>query len=389
MKELQSLQTFRETAKKSLQIIEKQVDLEANRNQESQDLHPTMVAIMVVGQSRILLRRITKARMTREFTSRALQILEKRGISTVFSSHLIHVLQPLQQQGFMPEYLLCVDRRESQMPPEVTQAWIFPAENQLRRMKACLRKVLEREALLNYSYSFFIRLRPDFLVLTHIPNLQTSDLSKGCVLTRLRAAVNIAGLTNDHLSYCYCGKSCCSKNVLKGTGAGFIVDDMLAIAARDLFMLLWNSHSRKRSSPKSWPLMSPMAETGLTTSMMQKGVPVCPLAIRGLPLGSSNNGHATDAAKCGYVEGDPPLPQTSCGSEQIRTHQVHLLIGHAKTSVPSCAVNCCSLRVSDLFGMRGCARKRVSPQCEAFSVPVDHSECLGCRFEDQSPAEEA
>ena len=284
-----------------------------------------MVAVVVVGQSRLLLRLITKARMTRELSSRALDVLKLRGISTVFRSHVLHVLQPLRLDGFIPEYLLCVDRIEGQLPPEVAQAWTFAAANQLRRMKACLKRVQEREALRNQSYSFFVRLRPDFLVLTDIPSLRTSALNKGCVLARLRAAINIAGLTNEHLSYCYCGKGCCSKNTLKGRGAGFIVDDMLAVAARDLFMRLWQSRA-KEPQPRSWPVMAPMAETGFTTSMLQKRIPVCPLAFRGLPLGSSNNGHAVEAAKCGYVEGDAAVPQTSCGPAKAVADQVHLLI---------------------------------------------------------------
>eukprot|EP00439_Symbiodinium_sp_Y106_P073704 s721_g13.t4 len=278
-----------------------------------------MVAVVVVGQSRLLLRLITKARMSRELSSRALDVLKLRGISTVFRSHVLHVLQPLRLDGFIPEYLLCVDRIEGQLPPEVAQAWTFAAANQLRRMKACLTRVQEREALRNQSYSFFVRLRPDFLVLTDIPSLRTSALNKGCVLARLRAAINIAGLTNDHLSYCYCGKGCCSKNTLKGRGAGFIVDDMLAVAARDLFLRLWQSRVRKESQPRSWPVMAPMAETGFTTTMLQKRIPVCPLAFRGLPLGSSNNGHAVEAAKCGYVEGDAAVPQTSCGPAKAVT----------------------------------------------------------------------
>lgn len=291
-----------------------------------------MVAVVVVGQSRLLLRLITKARMTRELSSRALDVLKLRGISTVFRSHVLHVLQPLRLDGFIPEYLLCVDRIEGQLPPEVAQAWTFAAANQLRRMKACLKRVQEREALRNQSYSFFVRLRPDFLVLTDIPSLRTSALNKGCVLARLRAAINIAGLTNEHLSYCYCGKGCCSKNTLKGRGAGFIVDDMLAVAARDLFMRLWQSRA-KEPQPRSWPVMAPMAETGFTTSMLQKRIPVCPLAFRGLPLGSSNNGHAVEAAKCGYVEGDAAVPQTSCGPAKAVADQVHLLIASDRKSV--------------------------------------------------------
>ena len=85
---------------------------------------------------------------------------------------------------------------------------------------------------------------------------------------------------------------------------------MLAVAARDLFLRLWQSRVPKESQPRSWPVMAPMAETGFTTTMLQKRIPVCPLAFRGLPLGSSNNGHAVEAAKCGYVEGDAAVPQT-------------------------------------------------------------------------------
>ena len=289
------------------------------------DSRGRMVAVMVVGQSRLLLRVIAKARMTRELTKRALDVLKLRGISTVFRSHVLHILQPLQQDGFSPEYLLCVDRIQSALPPEVAQAWEFTSANQLRRIKTCLKKVLERESALNRTYSFFVRLRPDFLALTDIPSLRSSDLTKGCVLSRLRAAINIAGLTNEHLSYCYCGTTCCSKSTLKGKRAGFIVDDMLAVAARDVFLRLWQPVPR-RSLPKWWPVMSPMAETGFTVSMLEKGVPVCPLAFRGLPLGSSNHGHATEAAKCGYVEGDAAVAQTSCGPAQTTEDQVHLLI---------------------------------------------------------------
>ena len=289
-------------------------------------LDAALVAVVVVGQSRLLFRPITQARMTGKLTKGALDVLKQTGASTVFRSHVLHVLKPLQQAGFAPEYLLCVDRIKGKLPPEVAQAWMFDAANQLRRMKSCLQKVLLRETRLNRSYGFFVRLRPDFLMLTDVPNLRTSDLGQGCMLARLRAAINIAGLTNEHLSYCYCGTSCCMKETLKGSQPGFIADDMLAVASRDLFVRLWLSRAAKRAPPKWWPLMSPMAETGLTSTMLQKGVPVCPLALRGLPLGSSNLGHAIDASKCGYVEGGPAVSQTSCGSALIRLDQVHQLV---------------------------------------------------------------
>eukprot|EP00439_Symbiodinium_sp_Y106_P035069 s6638_g4.t1 len=72
-----------------------------------------------------------------------------------------------------------------------------------------------------------------------------------------------------------------------------------------------------------------MAETDFTTSLLQKGIPVCPLAVRGLPLGSFGSVHATEASRCGYLEDAPALAQTACGQNLTELEDVPLLTPHA------------------------------------------------------------
>ena len=46
------------------------------------------------------------------------------------------------------------------------------------------------------------------------------------------------GLTNEHLSWCYCGEGCCA-DALKGPNASYIADDMVTVAERKEFIQLW------------------------------------------------------------------------------------------------------------------------------------------------------
>ncbi|CAJ1397095.1 unnamed protein product [Effrenium voratum] len=245
--------------------------------------------------------------------------LKRRGIVSVFASHEVHVLEPLRHAHFEAEYFLCAEKLGS-LPPAVTQAWAFEAKNQLRRMKQCLKLILAREA--ERRYDFFVRLRPDLLVLS-APDLRSvwgsSDAEgagRRCVHARLRAARGISGLTSSHLSYCYCGGSCCARGVLpdaakdSSADAAFVADDQLALGAREPFLRLWLGKGNSSGVP--WR-MAPMAETSLTEGLLRKRVPLCVLQMRALPLGSSNLGHAAEAKKCGYAELAPALNQ-SCGA---------------------------------------------------------------------------
>ncbi|CAE7296274.1 unnamed protein product [Symbiodinium microadriaticum] len=291
-----------------------------------------LVAIMVVGQSRRMLEDIERTRLAFELSPRIRQHLRSRNLSTSFKSHVLHVLEPLRRAGFVPEYLLCIEMgtiKKSQLPSEVVQAWTFRADSQVKRITTCLRRVLEREWKKNITYSFFVRLRPDFLLLSDLPDPREPRQGPGCMLTRLRSAVNIRGLTNEHLSFCYCQKHCCSE-VLRGDAPGYIVDDMLALSARNLFLRLWLGNTTGEGPPKLWPrFITPMAETDFTTSLLQKGIPVCPLAVRGLPLGSFGSVHATEASRCGYLEDGPALVQTACGQNLTPVEDVPLLTPHA------------------------------------------------------------
>ena len=63
--------------------------------------------------------------------------------------------------------------------------------SRLQGIQQCLRLVLAREIQRNVSYEYFVRLRPDLLVLTDLPNLEDAVLGRHCILARLRAANNI------------------------------------------------------------------------------------------------------------------------------------------------------------------------------------------------------
>ena len=70
---------------------------------------------------------------------------------------------------------------------------------------------------------------------------------------------------------------------------------MIAFSPRDLFLGRWLATMSGNGLPKLWPRMSPMAETEFTTGVISQEVPVCPFAVRALPLGSF-----------GIVHGDSP-----------------------------------------------------------------------------------
>eukprot|EP00439_Symbiodinium_sp_Y106_P026338 s6638_g3.t1 len=146
-----------------------------------------LVAIMVVGQSRRMLEDIERTRLAFELSPRIRQHLRSRNVSTSFKSHVLHALEPLRRAGLVPEYLLCIDMgtiKKSQLPPEVVQSWTFRADSQVKRITTCLRRVLERESKKNISYSFFVRLRPDFLLLSDLPDPRDPRRGPGCMLTR-------------------------------------------------------------------------------------------------------------------------------------------------------------------------------------------------------------
>ncbi|CAK9010769.1 unnamed protein product [Durusdinium trenchii] len=267
------------------------------------------VAVMVVGRSRLFSSRISRSmKGLRHLSHRAFERLSNEKISSPLASQLLHVLEPLKTQGFLVDYVLCADQVKEQHPA-IVEAWSFEAKDQRQRIQQCLRLVLAREIQRNVSYEYFVRLRPDLLVLTDLPNLEDAVLGRHCILARLRAANNIMDLTNEHLSWCYCDHGCCSRGALKGNDAMYIMDDMITIAAREPFLRLWQG--REHLDKPLW-LMAPMAETSMTMWMLRKGVPLCPLAIRALPLGSGNP-HAAQMSKCGYVEGSPPLLQSHVG----------------------------------------------------------------------------
>lgn len=59
---------------------------------------------------------------------------------------------------------------------------------------------------------------------------------------------------------------------------------------------------------------------------MTHGIKVCPLAFRGLPMGSPLvTSHVSSAAQCGYGAGGKKLAQTHCGTEHAEADTVHKL----------------------------------------------------------------
>eukprot|EP00434_Breviolum_minutum_P002023 symbB.v1.2.001786.t1/scaffold95.1/size600632/34 len=152
------------------------------------------VAILVVGQWRTFNTTLSKDMRSMRFVSPvAMAKLKKEGIRSVFVSQLLHVVKPLQSLGFLPDYLLCVDKVNGQHP-DIAEAWAFGAKNQVGRIKECLKLVKARELRRNISYEFFVRLRPDLLVLTDLP---WPHHRAPCLWARLRAAQHVDGLTGE------------------------------------------------------------------------------------------------------------------------------------------------------------------------------------------------
>lgn len=286
----------------------------ANRSSADGTTEPVVgraVAVMVVGQWRWFTANVsTNLAGLRWVSEKGMKKLKEDGISSVLTSQLLHVLRPLQRHGDVPDFLLCVDQVKDHHA-DIAEAWAFPAKDQYQRIKECLKRVLLREERVNTSYDFFVRLRPDLLLLSDLP--WTGDAK--CVGARLRAARHIEGLTSEHFSWCYCGKSCCAKGAFKAESAAYIADDMVTVASRASFLELWQ---RKVPGSFSAPwIMQPMAESSFTTRILQRGLSVCPLALRALPIGSANP-HASELAKCGYLEGSAAIPQSQCGGRFSR-----------------------------------------------------------------------
>lgn len=288
--------------------------------------HGASVAVMVVGQWRWFTDTLdtgaakgSRNLALRSMSAKVMKKLKEDGISSVLTSQLLHVLRPLQRHGDVPEFLLCVDQVKDHLA-DIAEAWAFPAKDQYQRIKECLKRVLLREERVNNSYDFFVRLRPDLLLLSDLP--WTRDAS--CVGARLRAARYIGGLTSEHFSWCYCGTSCCAKGVLKVTAespssAAYIADDMVTVASRATFLELWQKAKVPASFSAPW-IMQPMAESTFTRRILERGLSVCPLALRALPIGSANP-HASEMAKCGYLEGSAAIPQ-SCGAAKASVDKV-------------------------------------------------------------------
>ena len=293
---------------------------------EASGANHTGAAIMVVGLWGNFLDPISSSKKLwlKEFNETGRAALLRKGISTISKSQQVHVLEPLKSFGFIPEYFVCTEQLDGELPSWVTAAFAFDAQNQLMRLKGCLQLVLQREAKCNLRYSLFIKIRPDFLTLTDIPN-PLRALSVGCFLSRVRSANHIEGLTNEHLSYCYCSKDCCKGNLPqashKDNTRDFMVDDMAFIAGRDVFLRIWQGQGVPREPLPSWPKMPPsFPEAQFTTVLLQKGVPVCPLALRGLPLSSVYGAyHMEQSRGCGYIEGGGSIKQ-ECGSSLNGTH---------------------------------------------------------------------
>lgn len=280
------------------------------------------VAVMVVGKWKWFTANVSRdAPGLRSVSEKVIKKLKEDGISSVLTSQLLHVLRVLQHHGDVPDFLLCVDQvKDHHAVDYIAEAWAFEAKDQVQRIKECLKRVLLREERVNTSYEIFVRLRPDLLLLSDLPwsHWSRASAAANCVGARLRAAMHIEGLTNEHLSWCYCGKSCCAKGALKGASASYIADDMLTVAKRATYLELWQGKVPGSFSPP-W-IMQPMAETGFTTRILHRGFSVCPLALRALPIGSPNP-HASEMAKCGYLEGSAAIPQ-SCGAAKASVDEV-------------------------------------------------------------------
>eukprot|EP00439_Symbiodinium_sp_Y106_P042467 s4302_g5.t1 len=244
---------------------------------EASGANHTGAAIMVVGLWGNFLDPISSSKKLwlKEFNETGRAALLRKGISTISKSQQVHVLEPLKSFGFIPEYFVCTEQLDGELPSWVTAAFAFDAQNQLMRLKGCLQLVLQREAKCNLRYSLFMKIRPDFLTLTDIPN-PLRALSVGCFLSRVRSANHIEGLTNEHLSYCYCSKDCCKGNLPqashKDNTRDFMVDDMAFIAGRDVFLRIWQGQGVPREPLPSWPKMPPsFPEAQFTTVLLQKG----------------------------------------------------------------------------------------------------------------------
>jgi len=275
----------------------------------------TRTAVLSSGQWRIFTRPIQRL----PFDAKTKEVLIKLGVTTVFQSHEKRVLEPLRKNtGAMVNYFLCVDELGKNVPDFITEAWSYQRGSQIGRIKACLKRVLLREKacadIEGANYAIFVRIRPDFFVFTDLPDPRTA-LTNDCVMNRFRMASSIGGLTNDHLSFCFCGIRCCNEGSGNSDTPGFVVDDMVSIVPRKYANAIWTGKLGPYPFPTTWSPLPNWFESHLTRMWITQGIKVCPLPFRGLPMGSPLvNSHVSNAMQCGYAAGGKKMPQTQCGT---------------------------------------------------------------------------
>jgi len=234
------------------------------------------------------------------------------------------------------------------MPGFVTEAWSYDQSRQINRIQACLKRVMLREEacadIEGSNYTIFVRIRPDFFVLSDLPDPRTA-LSNDCVMTRFRSAWNIGGLSNEHLSWCLCGTQCCKKDMLNphdgsdtpsfdtpsdtpsSDTPSFVVDDMVAVTPRKYANSLWIDKYGPYPLPCTWPPLAHLNEWRLTRVWITQGIKVCPLPFRGLPLGSPfwASAAVSESTQCGYASLGKKLAQTQCGTPHATAESVQNL----------------------------------------------------------------
>lgn len=194
------------------------------------------------------------------------------------------------------------------------------------RIKLCMDRILLREQQCvqehgDVQYELFVRIRPDFFALSTLQTPRMA-LTHSCLMVRFRSATSIKGLTSDHMSSCLCAGQCCNLFRVPRLMSGFVVDDMVAVAPRKLALAAFMGRGRNTTypPPTGWPVfVAPeMWENTLTKEWLQQGIPICPLAFRGLPMGSIiTKTHLNEAKSCKYAEGGRSIPQVCTRTKNV------------------------------------------------------------------------
>jgi len=221
-----------------------------------------------------------------------------------------HVVRPLKRDfQERVDIFVCTNKIVGDAPGEITAAFTINStgstpqshgisKEQFDRAQACFSKV----AGFGRKYSYFMKVRPDFVFLTDIEDY--SELRRDCMHSRFQRAWNIDGfrrcqsqLINRHCTSCNGQYS--KARAFGPAQFGWIVDDMVFVApfeiAKSVFMTgeeiqqLSNVRISKRSRWIGKNDLNMSTEGIYTNALVLNKVPMCPLCINGWPRGSNRD----------------------------------------------------------------------------------------------------